>query len=64
MMTYVYLATGCLLVGIAFTYLLLLVCRNLEIDIISNIWLLALPAILSIFVNILFIELLQRRKRK
>lgn len=62
--TYIYLAVGCGVVGVIFTFILLLTCQYLSIDIAENLWLLALPATLSILLNILFIELYSKYKKR
>jgi hypothetical protein len=63
-MVYVYLAVSCMVVGIILTYIVIHVCIYLEINIVKNIWVLAIPAILSIIVNIGFIELYQKYRKK
>jgi hypothetical protein len=63
-MVYVYLAVSCMVVGVILTYIVLYICIHFDIDIVKNIWVLAIPAILSIVVNIGFIELYQKYRKK
>lgn len=62
--TYIYLAAGCVSVGTALSIGLLLVTRSLGIDLLANIWLLAIPTLLSVFLNVLLIELFRKISRK
>ncbi len=59
-LTYIYLASGCVIVGTALTMLLLFACAYFGIDIFKNLWLLALPSILSLLLNVLFIEIYRK----
>jgi hypothetical protein len=64
MAVYIYLAVGCSVLGTLFTFLTLFICRNLGIDIARNIWVLAIPALLSITLNIMFVELYSKFRKK
>ena len=64
MLSYVYLAVGSLALGIIITFLMLYLCRIFGIDINKNLWLIAIPIILAIALNILFIELYDRYRKK
>lgn len=64
MLAYVYLAVGSLALGIIITFILLFICRFLGIDINMNLWLISIPIILAIALNILFIELYDRYRKK
>jgi hypothetical protein len=55
--TYIYLAVGCVTVGTAMTFLLLFACRYFGIDVLKNPWLLAIPPVFSLILNVLSIEL-------
>ena len=63
-LTYIYLAAGCVIVGTVMTFLLLLACQYYGIDVFKNLWLLAIPSISSLFLNVLFIELYKKASRK
>jgi len=54
---YIYLAITCTGLGIGSTDLLILFCQYHQIDIQKNLWLLAIPIAVSLFVNVLFLEL-------
>jgi hypothetical protein len=60
----IYLATASSILGAVFTFVLLLLCWVLNVDLSTNLWLLGLPAILAVAVNIFLIEMYYRRKKK
>jgi len=64
MLSYVYLAVGSLALGILITFVMLFLCQVLSVDINKNLWMIAIPIILSIALNIWFIELYDRYRRK
>jgi hypothetical protein len=64
MLSYVYLAVGSLALGILITFGMLFICQVLAIDINKNLWLIAIPIILAIALNIWFIELYDRYHKK
>ena len=64
MLSYVYLAVGSLAIGIIITFLMLYICRFFGIDINKNLWMIAIPIILAISLNIWFIELYDRYRKK
>jgi hypothetical protein len=64
MLSYVYLAVGSLALGIIITFVMLFLCQVLAVDINRNLWLIAIPIILAIALNIWFIELYDRYRRK
>ena len=62
---YIFLAAGCVGVGVVLTFVVLGVCVRLGIDIGENFWIVAIPAVLSIILNIALLELYHKyRKRK
>jgi hypothetical protein len=61
---YVYLAVGCGMLGMGLTYVMLLVCLYYGIDISRNLWVITIPIVGTITLNILLIELLSRRRKK
>lgn len=63
-LVYIYLAIGCVVVGIVFIFLTILASLHFGIDLIKNFWLLAVPVLLSVFLNVLFIELYSKFKKK
>ena len=64
MLSYVYLAVGSLALGIIITFSMLYICQVFNVDINKNLWLIAIPIILAIALNIWFIELYDRYRRK
>lgn len=64
MLSYVYLAVGSLALGIIITFVMLYICQVFNVDINRNLWLIAIPIILAIALNIWFIELYDRYRRK
>jgi hypothetical protein len=60
---YIYLAVGCGMLGVVFTYILLIVCLYLGIDILTNLWLITIPIILAVALNIFLIEVYSRKKK-
>jgi len=60
----IFLGVSCVVVGSIFTFILVAVCSYFNIDIFKNIWLLGIPATLSVGLNILLLELFRKRKRK
>jgi hypothetical protein len=60
----IYFAVGCAAMGIVFAFILVFVCQYFGIDIYKHLWLLLLPLVLSISLNILAIELYGKFKRK
>ena len=60
---YIYLAVGCGMLGVVFTYVMLIVCLYFGIDILANLWLITIPIILAVALNIFLIEVYSRRKK-
>jgi hypothetical protein len=61
---YIGLATSCVFLGIGITFLVLIICARLDIDISTNLWILAIPAASSLILNVFFIELYLRLRRR
>jgi len=63
---YIFLAVGCIAAGVAITFVVLIVCQRLGINIIDeHLWVLAIPAVMSLILNITLLELYHKfRKRK
>jgi hypothetical protein len=60
----IFLGTSCVVVGTFFTFILVAVCSYFGIDIFKNIWLLGIPAVLSVCLNIFLLEIFRKRKHK
>ncbi len=61
---YIILATGCASVGIVITLVVLGVCARLGVDIRENLWVVAIPLVLSLFLNISLLELYRKYKKR
>ena len=64
MVVYVYLAVGSLLLGVVLSFIVVFTCVYLGIDIFENLWVLVIPITLAVSLNILFVELYHRYKKK
>jgi len=64
MLIFVSLAIGCAALGILMTFVLLMACQYYSIDLTKNLWLITLPIIIAIALNILFLELYDRFRKK
>lgn len=63
-MHYIILASGCAVLGMVITFLLLMALQYLDIDIMKNLWVLAIPVTLSLILNVLFLEMYRKYIRK
>ena len=61
---YIFLASGCVAVGVVMTFVVLGVCQRLAIDIDKNLWVLAIPAVFSLILNVSLLELYRKYKKK
>ena len=61
---YIILAAGCTSVGIVITFAVLGVCARLGVDIGENLWVVAIPLVLSLFLNISLLELYRKYKKR
>ena len=61
---YIFLAAGCVSVGVVITFLVLAACQRFGINIDENLWVLALPAVLSLILNITLLELYRKYRRR
>ena len=60
---YIYLAVGCGFVGVLLTYGMIVVCIKLGVDVSQNLWVITIPIVVAIALNITLIEMLSRRRR-
>jgi hypothetical protein len=63
-MVYVFLAMGSIGLGIVLSFVVVFVCQILGIDIFEHLWILALPLVIAVIINIAVIELYNRYKKK
>jgi len=61
---YIFLAGGCVSVGLVLTFIVLAVCQRFNINIDENLWVVAIPAVLSLILNITLLELYHKYRKK
>ncbi len=61
---YIFLAVGCVAVGMVLVFVVLGVCLRLGISLDKNMWVVAIPAVLSLLLNITLLELYRKYRRK
>ncbi len=62
---YIFLASGCVAVGVVVTFVVLGASVRLGISVEENLWILAIPTVFSLILNISLLELYRKyRKRK
>lgn len=61
---YIILAAGCIGVGVVLTFIILGVSVRAGLDLNENLWLLAIPAVLSLTLNIVLLELYHKFRRR
>ncbi|HXY74999.1 MAG TPA: hypothetical protein VEH58_06710 [Dehalococcoidales bacterium] len=54
---YIYLAIACTGLGMGIIVLLILFCQYNDVNIMTHLWLLPIPIVVSLIVNVLFVEL-------
>lgn len=64
MATYIYLAVGCGFIGVVVTFAVMFACDYLGVNITENLWIIAIPIVTALVLNIVLIELYSRFKRK
>jgi hypothetical protein len=62
-LVFIYLAASCAALGTALVFATLFVCRLLFIDISRNYWVLVIPIVLTLIINILLVEVVQRIRK-
>jgi len=59
------MAMGCVVVGIVLTFVVLAISQRLGISVLGEyIWVLAIPAVLSLILNITLLELYRKYRKK
>ncbi len=62
---YIFLALGCVVVGVVLTFVVLGACVRLGVNIEENLWVVAIPVVLALILNITLLEFYHKyRKRK
>jgi|WetSurMetagenome_2_1015567.scaffolds.fasta_scaffold99924_4 hypothetical protein len=62
-MLYIYLAMGVAILGTGITFLILFFCAYYGMEILRNLWLLAIPPVASLIINVFLIELYKKLTR-
>lgn len=57
---YLYLAGSVVALGTGITFGILFLCAYFEIDILDNLWLLGIPPLASLLINVFLIELYRK----
>ena len=57
---YMFLAGGCAFIGTGLVITTLLVCNYLGVNIVRNFWILGLPVIGSLLINVILIEWIKK----
>jgi len=62
---YIFLATGCVAAGVVITFIILIASQRLGIRIFDeNLWVLGIPAVLSLTLNVALLELYRKYRKK
>ena len=62
---YIFLAVGCVFMGLVIISIVLVACQRLGINVMGEyMWVLAIPALLSLILNILLLELYRKFRKK
>ena len=63
-MEYIFLAGSCVVVGVVMTFVVIGACQRLGINIDENIWVVAIPAVFSLILNVSLLELYRKFRKK
>jgi hypothetical protein len=61
---YIYLAVGTGVFGVAITFAVVLICQYLGFSMLDHLWLLAVPILLSLLLNVTIVEIYRKIKKK
>jgi len=62
---YIFMAMGCVVVGVVLTFVVLAISQRLGISVLGEyIWVLAIPVVLSLVLNITLLELYRKFRKK
>ncbi len=61
---YIYLAVGTAAAGLGLTFLMLFVAHHFEINIGEHLWMVAIPPVTSVILNVLLVEWYKSRRKK
>jgi ABC-type multidrug transport system permease subunit len=60
---YIFLAAGCVSLGIIITFIVLGVCQRFGINIEQHWWIVAIPVVLSLVVNVTLVEIYRKLRK-
>jgi hypothetical protein len=60
---YIFLASGCVSLGIIITFIVLWVCQSLGVNIDEHWWVVAIPVVLSLIINITLVEIYRKFRK-
>ena len=63
-MEYIFLAGSCVVVGVVMTFVVIGTCQRLGISIDENLWVVAIPAVFSLILNVSLLELYRKFRKK
>jgi hypothetical protein len=61
---YIILAAGCVSLGIIITFIVLWACARLGINIDEHWWVVAIPVVLSLIINITLVEIYHKFRKR
>lgn len=61
---YIFLAGGCVSLGIIITFIVLGVCARFGINIDQHWWIVAIPVVLSLIINVTLVEFYRRFRKR
>ncbi len=61
---YIFLACGCVSLGIIITFIVLGLCQRFGIKIDEHWWVVAIPVVLSLIINIIFVEVYRKLRKR
>lgn len=61
---YIFLAAGCVSLGIIITFVVLGLCQYLDFEIDEHWWVVAIPVVLSLIINITLVEVYRRLRKR
>jgi len=61
---YIILAVGSFILGVLISLSVLALSHRLLVDVFENLWLLAVPAVLTVIINVILLEIYHKFKKK
>jgi hypothetical protein len=61
---YIYLAVGTGILGVAITFAVMLICQYLGVNMLDHLWLLGVPILLSLIINVIIVEIYRKIKKR